>query len=631
MLQKMREHSQSTATKILLGVLIIVFTMFGFGAFEAFMKADPPAAKVNGVKITQSQLAMETDRQRQRILAQMGERANPDLIDAARLRQSVLDSLINQTILMESAKDMGLRVSEAEVDRVIVENPQFQVGDKFDPDLYRRLLANAGHTPLTFKAELTNNFTLAQLTGAVRETPFITDDELRDMARLITQTRDIAFLVYTPELYEGEVTVSDDDVNTYYQAHLPDFMTEDTVDVDYVKLSVEDLAKDDAFAPTEEQIAAQYVADAKAFKPEERRRIAHILLQVNGSRSEDAAKAELAAIKERLAHGERFEDIARKVSEDPGSAKSGGDLGLISKGALAPEFEQAAWTLDVNQVSDPVRTEFGVHLIKVLAIQNDQYAKLDEVRPQIISRLREQAADEKYRAKIRELDELAFESPDELAHLSETSGLPIQHVVAVTQSTGPAPFEAPALRAAAFGDEVISRGFNSRVIEVDKNAYVLRIKEHRPPVQRSLADVTDGVRTQLVKEAATDRAREAAAEAMARVSKGEAASVIAAAYGIEWQVSPSTSRGTPRVDREIIKAAFELPRPTADVRSVTSTELGGGRIAVVTVSAVKDGDYGALTETERASIRTQLARRIGNEEFTSLFLTLRDSSSVDRI
>ncbi len=631
MLQKMREHSQSTATKILLGLLIVVFTMFGFGAFEAFMQTDPPAAKVNGTKISQAQLAMEIDRQKQRILSQMGDKANPDLIDETRLRQSVLDGLINQSILMDSARSMGLRVSESEVDRVIVENPQFRSADKFDADVYRRLLANVGHTPVTFKAELTNNFTLAQLTGAVRETPFVTDEEVREIARLVTQTRDIGYLVFTPEQYESTVTVSDDDVNSYYQAHLSEFMTEDTVDVDYVQLSVADLAKDDAFAPTDEQIAAQYDADAKAFKPTERRQVAHILLQVNDARSEDAAKAELSTIKERLAKGERFEDIARKVSEDPGSAKSGGDLGFISKGAMVPEFESAAWLLDSNQVSDPIRTEFGVHLIKVLAIQNDAYATLDEVRPQIVARLREQAADEKYRTKIRELDELAFESPDELAHLSDTSGMPIQHVVGVTANAGPAPFDLPALRTGAFSDDVVSRGLNSRVIEVDKSAFVIRVKEHRPPAQRALAELSDGIRKQLVREAATDRAREAAAEAMARVSKGDASSVIAAAYGLQWQVAPSTSRGTPGLDREIVKSAFDLPRPTKEARAVTSAELGNGQVAVITVSAVKDGDYGALTETERASIRTQLAQRVGNEEFTALFVTLRDAASVDRM
>ncbi len=332
---------------------------------------------------------MEMDRQKQRILAQMGERANPDLIDANRLRTSVLDGLINQTILMESARDMGLRVSDAEVDRVIVDNPQFKSGAAFDAELYRRLLANVGHTPATFKAEVTNNFTLSQLTGAVRETPFVTQSEARDTARLVAQTRDIATLVFSPQQFTSQVTVSDDDVNAYYQAHLPDFMTPDTVDVDYVQLTVAELSQDAALAPTDDQVAAQYAADAAAFKPSERRHVAHILLQVNDSRTEAAAIAQLTSVKEKLARGEHFDALARTISEDPGSAPSGGDLGVISKGAMSPEFEKAAWSLGVNEVSDPVRTEFGLHLIKVVAIETDQFPSLDEMRPQIVTQLRE--------------------------------------------------------------------------------------------------------------------------------------------------------------------------------------------------------------------------------------------------
>ena len=629
MLQKMREHSQSLATKILLGLLIVVFTMFGFGAFEAFIKTDPPVAKINGVKISQAQLAMETDRRKQQMLAQMGDKANPDSIDTTRLRKSVLDGLVDQTILLESAKEMGLRVSDAEVDRIIKENPQFQSNNRFDPDLYKRLIANAGHTPVTFRTELTNSYTVAQLTEAVRDTPFATDDEVRDIARLLVQRRDIAYLPFSPQKFESGLSIGDDDVAAYYNSHLPEFMTEDTVDVEYVQLSVRELSKDPAFAPTDEQIAARYDADAKAFKPNERRQLEHILLQVNASRTEDAAIKELAAIKDRIAHGERFEDVARKVSEDPGSSKSGGDLGFISQGALAPEFEQAAWALGVNEVSDPVRTPEGVHLIKVVAIRGDQYPPLEKMREQIATELREQAADEKYRAKISELDQLAFESPGDLTHLAEVSQLPIQTATGVTQSTGPAPFDVQSLRTAAFGDDVLARGFNSRVVEVDKNAYVLRVKEHRPPVERTLADVTDTIRQKLTKEAAADRAREAAAEALGRVARGDPSAVIASDAKVDWQLIPGATRNSSGVDREILKAAFDLPRP-GDARSVTSTDLADGTVAVVTVTAVKDGDYGALTEAERASIRAQLSRRIGNEEMTGLFVTLRDAASIER-
>jgi peptidyl-prolyl cis-trans isomerase D len=214
--------------------------------------------------------------------------------------------------------------------------------------------------------------------------------------------------------------------------------------------------------------------------------------------------------------------------------------------------------------------------------------------------------------------------------LSEVSQLPIQHAVGVTQANGPAPFDAQSLRNAAFGDDVLGRGFNSRVIEVDKNAYVLRVKEHRPPVERALADVSADIRNKLAKEAAADRAREAAAEALGRVAKGDPSAVVAADAKVDWQVVPNASRAMAGVDREVLKAAFDLARP-GDGRSVTSTDLADGSVAVVTVTAVKDGDYGALTETERASIRAQLSRRVGNEEFVGFFMTLRGAASIERM
>jgi peptidyl-prolyl cis-trans isomerase D len=631
MLQKMRDNAQGTAAKILLGLLVIVFTIFGFGAFEAFIDSDPPAAKVNGEKISRGTLAAETDRQRNRMLAQMGEGANPDLIDTVRLQKSVLDGLINRQLVLESAHEMGMRVSAADVDRIIVDNPQFKVENKFDRDLYQRLLANAGHTPLSFRKEMADNVTLVQLNGGMTETAFVTDLEARAVARLAAQTRDFAYLVFAPEQFESQITVTDEEVATYYQSHLADFMSEDTVDVDYVRLSAADMAQHEEFAPSDDQVVAQYEADRKSFQPTEQRHIAHVLLNVNSTRNEDAARAQLLAIRDRINRGENFEHVARGVSEDPGSASAGGDLGFVARGALVPEFENAAWALDLNQLSEPVRTEFGLHLIKVIEVRTDEYASLDELRAEITSRLRRQSAEEKFRTKVRELDELAFESPDGLDQVAEHGQLPVMHVEGITPSKGAAPFDRTELRSAAFSEEVLARGLNSRVIEVDDGGYVLRVVNHRPPAQRSLAEVAPEIRDVLVAEAATERVRQTAEEAVARVSDGEGSATIAAAYGLEWKVAAAASRATPGYESEVVVAAFELPRPTNELRSVTSTELSGGKVAVVTVTAVKDGDYSALTDADRNAIRTQLSRRAGSEEFDGMFQTLRNSASIDRI
>lgn len=631
MLQKMRDNAQGTAAKILLGLLVIVFTIFGFGAFQAFIEADPPAAKVNGEKISRATLAAETERQRARMLAQMGEKADPNLIDATRLQKTVLDGLINRKLLLETAHEMGMRVGETDVDRAITDNPQFKVDGKFDPELYKRLIGGAGHSLQSFKDEMTNNMTLVQLNGAMTETPFVTDVEARAIARLAAQKRDFAYLVFSPDQYKDAVSVTDEDVAAYYQSHLPDFMTADMVDVDYVRLSAAEMAQREEFAPTEEQIVAQYEVDKKAFQPSEQRHVAHILLQVDSKRSEDAARTELLSIRDRIAHGESFEEIARKVSEDPGSAAAGGDLGFVARGTLTPEFEKSAWALDVGQVSEPIRTEFGVHLIKVLDARTEQYASLDELRAEITARLRRQAAEETFRTKLRELDELAFDSPDGLDQLAQSSGLQILHVKGVTQNAGAAPFDHAELRTAAFADDVLTRGLNSRVIEIDDSGYVVRVADHHPPAQRPLAEVSHDIHDLLVTEAATDRVRQTVDEALARVLAGDGSSTIAASYGLEWKVAAAATRTTPGIEPAIITAAFELARPTADVRSATSADLGGGKMAVVTVSAIKDGDYGALSEQERAALRAQLTRRIGVEEFDALFKTARDEATIDRI
>jgi peptidyl-prolyl cis-trans isomerase D len=365
MLQKMRDNAQGTAAKILLGLLVVVFTIFGVGAFQAFLVTDPPAAKVNGEKITRATLAQEMERRKAQILAQMGDAANPDLIDNARLQRSVLDQLINRQLMLEAAHHMGLATTPAAVEKAIVDNPQFQTDGHFDPNLYQRLLANAGHSATSFKDQLTNDITLVQLSGAITESPFVTDRELREAARMLAQKRDFAYVVVSPAQFKDKVTVSDADVSAYYEAHLGDFMTPETVDVDYVKLSLADIAKEPAYAPTEEQVAARYESDKAAFKPDEEREISHILLQVGPKRTEQQAREQLAAVRARLEKGEKFEDIARQISEDPGSAANGGDLGFVSKGALTPEFERVAFELPVGKVSEPVKTPFGLHLSKV--------------------------------------------------------------------------------------------------------------------------------------------------------------------------------------------------------------------------------------------------------------------------
>lgn len=631
MLQKMRDNLQGWAAKVVIALIIVTMAMFGFGAFDWFTKADPVVASIGGEDVRQSQLTLEMERQRQRIAAQMGENFDPSIIDADMLRNSVLDGLVNRALLRSAAADMGLAVSESEIDRSIVANTEFQIDGKFDQELYRRLLAGAGHSPASFRREVANSYTLVQLNGGVSDTEFATEAESRTLARLVSQTRDVAFLTIDPASLTDTVAVSDEDIGDYYESHPDEFMTPESVDAAYVELAVDDIARNLDIDLTEDQITARYEADRAAFASNEQRRTAHILLEVGDARDEAAARTELLAVRARIEAGESFEDLAKALSEDAGSKAAGGDLGFVSRDALVPEYAEVAWSLAPGEVSQPVTTPFGVHLIKVLEARSEAYPPLEEKRASIVDSLKRSAAEEIYAGKVRELDELAFESPEGLDTLAGSMGLDVRSSEGVTRQSGLGPFGDAKVREAVFSEDVLEKGFNSRAVDLGDRAVVVRALRHHPAERRNLADVTAEIRIRLVNEAAALAARDRAEAALAGVREGEGSATVAAAAGTEWTVLERARRTAAGIDAAILQAAFGLPRPGPTGRGgATLVDLPGDRIAVVTVSAVYDGDYAALTDSERAQLRQQWLDTVANLEFTALFESIRADTSISR-
>ena len=628
MLQKMRENVTGWGARIIIGLLIVTMAAFGFGRFDWFTQQDPVVATINGKDIHQSKLNVEVERQRQRIAAQLGPNADPNVIDTELLRKSVLDGLINRTLLLGAADKLGIVVSTAQMDQAIVSNSEFQNDGKFDPETFRRLLASGGLTPTSYRAELANSFTLVQLNGGIAHTPFVTDDEVRGLARLMSETRDFAYLMFDPEALSGGIDVADADVKSYYDEHPDEFMSPENVDFAYVEVSVAELAKTVDTDVSEAKIEARYEADKAAFKGGEQRRPEHILLQITPQRDEKAARAQLLDVKRRVAAGESFEAIAKTMSEDAGSAPSGGDLGWVSKGALVPEFERATWALEPGQISDPVTTQFGVHLIKLVDVRTDAYPPLEQKRASIVESLRRAAAEETYPSKVHQLDELAFESPDSLDTIASTMGLAIHEVSGVTRETGPAPFTNPKVRAAAFTDDVLAKSYNSKAIDLGDRAIVVHMRAHHDAERLAFETVAPAVRKKLVHDRAVGVAHDKAAESLDKVLAGTNTTTIAADAGSEWKVLERAQRVGGGVDAKIAHAAFDLPRPTDTARSATSVDLDKDRIAVVMLTAVHEGDYAALSEEDRAALRQQWLATVGNIEFGAFYQSLRDEASI---
>jgi peptidyl-prolyl cis-trans isomerase D len=632
MLQKMRDQTQSLAFKVLVGIIVFVLAVFGFGAFNFFVAGDPEVARVNGEGITEGELAAQTERERRRIAAQMGEEFDASLIDPVRLQGAVLDQLIARQLLEQAAAEMGVAVSREQVDRMLVENPTFQINGEFQADLYRQAVRMMGYTPQAFIDETTRMLELEQVQTSVTDTAFVTGRELRLHASLLGQRRDVAYLPFEPEAFREQVTVTDEEVRLRYEENQLDYMTEESVDVAYVTLSVDDLLDDPAIEVAEADVQAAYETERATGLADEQRRSRHILLEVGEDRSVDEAVAELTEIRARIEAGESFAEIAEQVSEDPGSAAAGGDLGFAGRGVFDPAFEEALFALEEpGAISEPVETDFGVHLIALEEIREADYPPFDEVRDEIETRLRREQAQALYEERLRELDSLAFEEPQSLTAITERLGLERRTAEGVTREQGTGPFADPEVRERLFTREVLEDRFNSAAIEYGPaSAVVARVEERHEPEPIPFEEVAGEIREAIESERARNLAREAQAAALARLEAGESTAEVAADYDTAWRTHELVRRTAPELPSAVLDTAFSLPRPGANDKSIGEAALPGGGLAVVAVTRVQDAELAALPESEVEGMEQFLADRASRLEFNAFFESLREEASIRR-
>lgn len=632
MLQKMRDQTQSTAFKVLVGIIVFVLAVFGFGAFNLFVGGDPEVASVNGEGITQGELAVATERERRRLASRMGAEFDPSMIDPVRLQGAVLDQLIARELLAQAADDLGVGVGQSRVESVVVGNPNFQAAGQFNQDMYRQMVQAMGFTPQEFLDDTAELMALEQLQTAVTDTAFLTRRELNLHASLLGQRRDVAYLPFDADGYRDRVDVSEAAVRTRYEENQRAYMTEERLDAAYVRLSADQLAGDPAIEVSEEDVRSAYESDRAAAPPDEERRSRHILLETGDDRNAEEAVAALEEARARVAAGESFADIAAELSEDPGSAEQGGDLGFAGRGIFDPAFEEALFALEApGDVSEPVETDFGYHLIQLEAVRQNEYPEFAAVRAEIEQRLRREQAELLFEERLRELDNLAFEHPNSLQTIVDQLGLERVVVENVTREQGEGPFGTPRVRDALFGEEVLEKGFNSAAIDTGNgSAVVVRVAERYPPEQIPFETVAEEIRAEMEGERAAELARQAQGEALARIRAGENVSEVAADVGANWQTFQSVRRNATEVPRAVLEAAFELPRPGAGGKSVGEASLPRGGTAIVTVTSVTDGDVQSLTDSELAGMRGFLADRVSRLEFAGLYETLRREASVQR-
>lgn len=633
MLQKMRNQTESLAFKVVVGILIVVLAVFGFGAIDLFSNNDPDMAEVNGEALTQSMVGVQVERERRRIAAQMGEAFDPATLDPVQMQESVLEQMIARELMAQAARDLGLTASDEAVARTIRNNPNFAIDGRFEEGRYRMVTQALGYTPQDFLAETRELLTLEQLQSGIGRTAFSTEADLASLARLLGQRRDLAWLAFDRDKFSTQVTVSDADVETRYQENLVDYQTPERLDVEFVTLRSAALAEDPSISVTEDAIIAAYETERANAPTGEERSSRHILLTLKDDRDEQAAIKTLTDVANRVAAGESFQDIAKTLSEDPGSAPTGGELGFAGRGVFDPAFETALFAIEEpGKLSPPTVTPFGVHLIQLDAVRAVEYPPLEAERADIEARLRQEQADTLFDERKRELDNLAFERPDDLASIAETLELTREELAGITREAGPDLFAQPEIRDALFAGDVLDKGFNTAVLEPEPGiAIVARVTKRHEPTQIPLAEIAEALKATLVNEAAQGLADEALAAAEARLRDGDRVTDVALAYGLEWQRSEAARRGQNGIPAAVLESAFRLDRPAEGAKSIGTATLEDGASALVTVTRVQDGSLDALTGAERDNLRRLAEERSARVDFGGFYATLEQDADIERL
>ncbi|ROM77019.1 SurA N-terminal domain-containing protein [Pseudomonas sp. WP18] len=622
MLQNIRDNSQGWIAKTIIGVIVALMALTGFDAIFQASSNRNEAAKVNGENISQNELSQAVDMQRRQLMQQLGKDFDASLLDEKMLRDSALKGLIDRKLLLQGAHDAKFAFSEAALDQVILQTPEFQVDGKFSAERFDQVIRQLGYNRMQFRQMLAQEMLIGQLRAGLAGSGFVTDAQVLAFARLEKQTRDFATLSIKAD--PSAVKLTDDEVKAYYDKHAKEFMTPDQVVIDYLELKK--AAFFDQVSVKDEDLQAAYQKEIANLS--EQRRAAHILIEVNDKVSEAQAKAKIEEVQARLAKGESFEALAKEFSQDPGSANNGGDLGYAGPGVYDPEFEKALYALTKDQVSAPVRTDFGFHLIKLLGVEAPEVPTFASLKDKLTRELKTQQVEQRFVEATKQLEDASFEASD-LAQPAQDLKLTVHTSAPFGREGGEGIAANRAVVTAAFSPEVLEEGANSTAIELDpETVVVLRAKEHRKPEQLPLESVAGPIRAQLAKEHASAAAKTKADELIANLRDGKAA-LDKPVDGQAWKVTEAANRNQEGIDPAVLQALFRMPKPESkDKPTFTSVTLPDGSLAVVRLNGVNEA--AAPTDAEKAEYRRYLASRAGQQDFAAYRKQLESQADIKR-
>jgi peptidyl-prolyl cis-trans isomerase D len=627
MMQFIRDHAQGWIAWVIVGLICIPFALWGV---QEYLGVDPnvTVAEVNGEEVGLQRFQQAYQRNR----AQLGVAIDDPALEQ-QLRMDTVERLVQDEVIVQTAIATGLRISDEQLARAIQSQAAFQNDGAFSQAAYERFVRNQGFSPGGFEFNYRRTLLADQIFSGLVDTAFATQNEADALLRLRDQQRTFSSLKLERAKFALE-TLPDAEVEAWYQQNKPSFRSTEQVKLAYLMLDKQALASE--FNAKEDELRSLYEARKGILTRPEERRALHILVAVGRQASEGdvaAAKTKAEGLHKQLVDGGDFSALAKANSDDSASGAKGGDLGFFAKGWMAPEFEAAAFALSLGELSEPVRTSFGFHIIRLEETRGADVPTFAAVRDQMLADYQADKSEGEFYARVERLQNLAYEQPDNLDVAAEELGLNIETSAFVTRAgvqDNPVLSNANILRA-AFSEDVLRGGNNSEVLDVDggNSAAVVRVIEHKISAEQPLESVREAVETAIRTERAAEASRDAGEALVARLRGGESALEVAADVGLTWKDHSGAKRTDTGDYANARQLAFKMPRP-GEKATVDGVATAAGDYVVVRLTQVVETEKSAASgDDETLNAQTDLVQRAaGNSAFQNLLESLRDDAEV---
>lgn len=629
MLQSLRDKMHGWPAIVVLGVAVFAMSFFGIeGYFSSHIETF--VAKVGKREVDQQQFQDAINRIRQQQRAQLGDQFDASVFDKPEFKQQILDELIGQQLLLQANEDLGMRVSDQALRDTISAMPMFQVDGKFNPDMYRAQLAASGMTPEMYQNSVSTSLQSSLLPDAVSGSTIVTPAEMDRYLDIKLQRRDIRYFVL-PRPAPTDSQVTDAQVQDYYKAHQADFMNPEQVSLKYIEVNGADLKPETQ--PTDEELKKRYDAELSRFGMPEEREVSHILINVpkNATPAQQKAALDKADKIASDATSANFAKLAQQDSDDLGSKLQGGDLGWLQKGVTNAAFDAAMFSMQKGQISKPVLSDEGYHIIYLRDVRSGQTKPFAEVRDQLLKEATSSGSDRAYNEAAGKMTDLTSQNPGSLEPAAQALKLQIKETPLFSRAGGQDVAANPKVIAAAFSNDVLTAGNNSTLINLSKtDSVIVRADKHVPASPKPIAEVHDAIVQKLLDERIAYAARQKAGVIVERLSKGEDLAEVAKAEHADLQTVSQAQRIQQGTPQPVLNQAFKTPHPAADGKpQFSDVELEHGTYAVLAVDKVQGGDFSKMTADDRQQLYRQMMQVYGGVETQGFVDMLKAGTKID--